>query len=99
MAQPYHLMIIESSEIPVRYNIAAAAASWTMLAGFFTFPGTFTSLERSQALVNSPIVHTVANVPLLVVASLCYAMGVAGFCFLWSKFRTNYVWLLAHLFL
>lgn len=70
-----------------------------MLAGFFTFPGTFTSLERSQALANSPVIHAVANVPLLVAASLSYVMGVTGLCFLWSKFKTNYVWLLAHLFL
>lgn len=53
MAQSYHQMIIASQEVPVWYNIAAAASSWTMLAGFFVFPGTFTSLKKSHVFNES----------------------------------------------
>ncbi|KAF3760021.1 hypothetical protein M406DRAFT_270073 [Cryphonectria parasitica EP155] len=58
MAQSYHRMIIDSNEVPVWYNVTAAAVSWAILAGFFTFPSTFTSLEQSHALENSHVVHT-----------------------------------------
>ncbi|KAF3768210.1 hypothetical protein M406DRAFT_250189, partial [Cryphonectria parasitica EP155] len=91
MAQSYHRMIIASNEVPIWYNVTAAAASWIMLAGFFTFPGSFTSLKTSHTLENSHLVQAVANIPLLAIASVCYAIGAIGLCLLWSEFRTNYV--------
>lgn len=99
MAQTYHRMIIASHEVPLWYNVAAAASSWTMLAGFFVFPGTFISLKKSHVFDDSVAVQTIANTPLIVIASICYLAGSIGLCYLWSEFRSNYFWLLAHIFL
>jgi len=92
-------MIIESSEAPIWCNLAAAAAQWTVLAGFFILPGTFTSLkEQPQVIGDSRIASTVVNIPLIPLAGICYAVGVAGLAMLWFKFRLNYMWLFTHLF-
>lgn len=37
MAQSYPSMLIESNEVPMQFNLAAAAAFWMMLAGLFHF--------------------------------------------------------------
>jgi hypothetical protein len=92
-------MIIESSEAPIRCNLAVVAVQWTVLAAFFILPGTFTSLkEQPQVIGDSRIASTVVNIPLIPLAGICYAVGVAGLAMLWSKFRFNYIWLLTHLF-
>ncbi|KAH8742999.1 hypothetical protein F5883DRAFT_441497 [Diaporthe sp. PMI_573] len=97
MTQTYHRVVVEANEVPVWCNIAAAVAQWTILAGFFTFPGTFTSLKQSHALEHSQVVQTVDNVPLVVIAGVCYVVGAAGLCMLWSRFRSNYIWFLSHI--
>ncbi|KAG8157702.1 hypothetical protein KVR01_012364 [Diaporthe batatas] len=103
MASTYHRMIIESNEVPVIYNMMAAAASWTMLAGFFVLPGTFTSLEGSEYLQKSQqgqaVQKVVQNITLLPMAAMCCTMSAGGLYFLWSRFRNNYVWILTHLLL
>lgn len=103
MALRYHQMVLQSNEIPIHYNCAAAAASWTVLAGFFIFPGTFTSLKRSEVLAHSQggrvVQNAVQNIPLLPLASCLYVLGITGLGLLWWKFRANYVWLLGHIFL
>ncbi|KAH8747640.1 hypothetical protein F5883DRAFT_437103, partial [Diaporthe sp. PMI_573] len=93
MAETYHRMIIASHEVPIWYNVAAAASPWTMLAGFFVFPD-FTSLKKSHVFDDS----IAPNTPLIVIASICYSAGSIGLCYLWSEFRSNYFWLLAHIF-
>jgi hypothetical protein len=65
-------MIIDSSEVPVLYNLAAAAAQWTVLAGFFILPGTFTSLKEQSQFIGGPgIARTVVNIPLIPLAGIC----------------------------
>ncbi|KAH8746102.1 hypothetical protein F5883DRAFT_585915 [Diaporthe sp. PMI_573] len=95
MAQSYSRMVLESNEVGLRYNVAAAAACWLMLAGFFILPGTFTSIKRSSFLSASNdgrrIQSAVQNVPLLPVAGLCYVVAIAGLGTLWRRFRANYI--------
>jgi hypothetical protein len=44
----YVRMIVESDEIPWKYNVLASAANWILLAGYLVVPGTFTSLQKSD---------------------------------------------------
>lgn len=48
MASPNERMIVHANEIPIKWRLGASAASWTILAGFFIFPRTFTSLRKSE---------------------------------------------------
>ena len=99
MSQTRQRMIIESSSAPIWYNLAATAAQWTVLAGFFILLGTSTSLkEQSQIIGGSQVARAVTKIPLIPLAGICYAAGVAGLAMLWSKFKSNYIWLLTHLF-
>ncbi|KAH8754787.1 hypothetical protein F5883DRAFT_431052, partial [Diaporthe sp. PMI_573] len=85
--------------VPIWYNVAAAASPWTMLTGFFIFPRTFTSLKKSHVFDGSIAVQTIGNTPLIVIASIYYSAGSIGLCYLWSEFRSDYFWLLVHIFL
>lgn len=99
MAEAYQRMIIASNGVPICYNLAASVASWIMLAGFFILPGTFTSLrEQSHTLKNYHVTETIINIPLLPLAGICYFTGLTGLAFLWFKFKSNYIWILNHLF-
>jgi len=99
----YNRMVLESNDIPARYNIAAAASLWILLAGYIVFPGSFTSLQNSKSLSDSEagklVQHAVQNVPLLVVAGICCISGAVAICYLWYKKRRSYVWLVNKLFL
>lgn len=96
-------MIIEANETPIIFNLVAAGASWTVLAGFCIFPGTFTSIQQAdwtqEALGGPRVQRAVQNVPLIPLASCCYIAGISSLGYLWSRFRSNYIWLLAHIFL
>ncbi|KAJ0123535.1 PHO85 cyclin-1 [Diaporthe amygdali] len=102
MSSRYRRMILEANETPIFYNMTAAGASWTVLAGFCIFPGTFTSLQQAEWLHESDdgrrVQSAVQNIPLIPLASCCYLVGVGSLGYLWSRFRLNYVWLLAHIF-
>ena len=103
MPQQYSRMVLESNEVGLRYNVAAAAACWFMLAGFFILPDTFTSIKRSTFLSASNdgrrVQSVVKNVPLLPVAGLCYVVAIAGLGTLWRRFCTNYIWVTQHILL
>lgn len=99
-------MLLAMDTIPRLHNILIAFFSWILLAGFVIFPGTFTSLStlenRPSVTSNeaaSAILHTVKNIPLLVIAGACCGIGAAGMVWLWWKWRDNYVWLLNRIFL
>jgi hypothetical protein len=100
---PYMIMSVQAVEAPKIDNLLAALCSWTTLAGFIILPGTFTSLETSEKLGNSTsgklIQHAVKNTPLLAVGIICWLSGMIGSCFLWYRWRRNYIWLMMHIFL
>lgn len=94
-------MVIASNEVAMQYNLAAAAACWTMLAGFFILPGTFTALKRSTLLASSHdgahFQSAVQNVPLLPIAGVCYSIAIGTIILLWFRFHRNYVWIQRYL--
>lgn len=98
----YDRMVLESNEIPFRKNLAAALCSWLMLAGFVVFPGTFSSLSRTNFLGNSEpgrlVQSIVRNMPLLWVAGICCVLGLTGLLWIWWTLRHNYVWLIGRIF-
>lgn len=91
----YQDMVLQSNEVPVFYNIAAAIFLWVMLAGILVLPGTFTSLEHTNSIVQDLVQH----VPLLPIATLFWCSGAAGISVLWYYFRENHFWVASHLFL
>ena len=102
-ATKYMLMSVEANEIGTRYSVLAGVFAWITLAGFITLPNTFTSLGSSNALQNYKggkiVQDTVRNLPLLPVAGVLCFLGVLGTCWLWKKWRGNYIWLIGHLFM
>ncbi|KAF9004587.1 hypothetical protein BDQ17DRAFT_400427 [Cyathus striatus] len=79
----------------------ASFSTWILLAGFVLFPGTFTSLQNINASsqVEQRLVNVVTQVPLFVIAFLCSGIGAAGMCYLWWRWRNNYIWLVNQIFL
>ena len=100
---PYMIMSVQAIEAPMLHNLLAAVFSWITLAGFIVLPGTFTSLETPGRLGNSTggklVQNTVKNIPLLAIGIICCISGTVGSCFLWRKWRKNYIWLMMHIFL
>ena len=98
----YMRMSIESNLAQKRYTISASAFSWLILAGYLVLPNTFTSLNTSSTLTSSRGGHflqtTVRNIQLLPLASVLCFIGTAGICWLWYKWRKNYVWLITYIF-
>jgi hypothetical protein len=103
----YMNMLLSLDNIPRSHNILVACSTWIFLAGFVIFPGTFTSLQKSDTLqdnksenvVEHAILHTVKNAPLMWVAGSCCIIGGLGMAALWIKWRANYVWLISRIFL
>ncbi|KAH6884977.1 hypothetical protein B0T10DRAFT_531112 [Thelonectria olida] len=99
----YDAMVLQSHEVQKRYNFAAAAANWLLLAGFMVFPGTFTSLSRAGVLNDSRagrvLQHAIRNTPLLYIGGLCCLCGGIAICWLWWHFKHNYFWLVYRIFL
>src|SRR5436190_611134 len=95
-------MLLKANKAPGLDNFLAAFYSWFTLAGFIVLPATFTSIKNSGSLRNSKsgqvVQDAVQNVSLLAVASLGCLVGTVGSCWLWHKWRKNYVWLLARIF-
>jgi hypothetical protein len=93
----------EKREAPKLDNLFAAIFSWLTLAGFIVLPGTFTSLAKSESLGDSKggivVQDAVRNIPLLAVAVVCCLAGTIGSCWFWWKWRQNYVWLVARIFM
>ena len=97
----YMDMLLAMDTIPRFHNILASFFTWVLLAGFVIFPGTFTSLSKLDP--DDPSAHRilegVKNIPLLAVAGSCCGVGALGMCWLWWRWRDNYVWLLNRIFL
>ena len=64
----YVSMLLALDDIPQLHNMLASFFTWILLAGFVLFPGTFTSLQNSEAAASSEvgrqILKAVAHVPL-----------------------------------
>jgi len=96
-------LILASYHTPEKFNILAAASLWTLLAGFVVFPGTFTSLQNTSSLGSSVpgrvVQRAIQNVPLLVIATFFFLLGMVGVGWLWQQRRRQYLWLADKLFL
>jgi predicted histidine transporter YuiF (NhaC family) len=93
-------MLLELDEIPWWHDILASLCTWLLLAGYVVLPGAFTSIRNSRVLsdeagaAGKAIVKAAQTWPVLLVASICCAIGVSGMAWLWYSWRRNYVWLL-----
>ncbi|KAJ5504607.1 hypothetical protein N7463_007481 [Penicillium fimorum] len=102
----YIRMVIDSDQLPWEYNIVASLAHWMLLAGYLVIPGTFTSLQKSdalkQGLVNDKtgeaILNTIQNPPLLATASVFFLIGCVIMLWLYWRFQHNYIWLMNRAF-
>ena len=96
-------LIVESYNVPERFNLMAAASVWILLAGFVVLPGTFTYLQNTSSLSSSVhgkvVQHTMQNVPLLAFAVVFFITGIAGIGWLWQRLRRQHLWLADRLFL
>ncbi|KAF8628853.1 hypothetical protein AX17_005913 [Amanita inopinata Kibby_2008] len=104
----YMNMLLALDEIPRIHNMAASFSTWILLAGFVLFPGTFSSLKNlglnengnnvSQQVAKG-LLNAVSHVPLFVIAFICCGVGGVGMCYLWWRWRNNYLWLVNKIFL
>lgn len=103
----YVSMLLKLDKIPRLHNIYASLFTWLILAGYIVFPGTFTSLRKSNAIKNTAnrnqaeevILDTAQNVPLLWLAGGCCVIGASGISWLWWRWNDNFVWLVNRIFL
>ncbi|KAI3571434.1 hypothetical protein IWW34DRAFT_291847 [Fusarium oxysporum f. sp. albedinis] len=99
----YERMVVESHEVPLRWNFLASISNWLLLAGFIVFPGTFTSISRSRLLDHNQagrvIQRAVRNVPLLYIGSLSCIVGILGILWAWWNLKHNWFWLVYRIFL
>jgi hypothetical protein len=103
----YVRMIVESNEIPWKFNALASAANWILLAGYLVVPGTFTSLQKSDTLsddlaknvAGNVLLNTIQNPPLLAISCLFFVLGSVLIGWLFSEYKGNYIWLINRLFM
>ncbi|KAI9673504.1 MAG: hypothetical protein M1817_002968 [Caeruleum heppii] len=103
----YMGMLLDLDEVPKWHNILIAFCTWVLLAGFVIVPGTFTTLQKADAVkegagnnaVEHAILKTVRNAPLLWIAGLCCVIGALGMVSFWIRWRNNYVWVISRIFL
>ncbi|KAH7322181.1 hypothetical protein B0J17DRAFT_554666, partial [Rhizoctonia solani] len=101
----YMNMLLELDAVPRFHNMLASFFTWILLAGFVIFPGTFTSIQQidledpSRSDAERWILGQVKNVPLLVIAGLCCAIGAIGMIWLWHRWHKNFIWLVNRIFI
>ena len=100
---PYMAMSVRANQAPIRYDVYAGCFAWLTLAGYVVLPTTFTSLQNAHGLdktAGGKMVKDVSrNIRLLPLASILCSIGIAGTCWLWWKWRRNYIWLMSRIFL
>jgi hypothetical protein len=107
--EQYLRMLKEEDQIDATFSITASAANWALLAGYLVIPGTFASLQASKEFehvltsnkMGRVIFHTIQNPPLLGIACLFLASGIAAMLWLlhFPRLRGNYVWLTNKIFM
>ncbi|KAH7363985.1 hypothetical protein BKA65DRAFT_490136 [Rhexocercosporidium sp. MPI-PUGE-AT-0058] len=100
IASRYINMLLHIDEIPWWHSTLASLFTWLLLAGYVILPGAFTSIRNSRVLseeagaAGKAVVKAAQTWPVLTVASVCCVGGASGMCWLWVKWRNNYIWLL-----
>jgi hypothetical protein len=105
MRSQYTNMLLEWGDIPLSDILYAGIFQWLLLAGYMVLPGTFVSLQKSEAVqeglrgngAEEAVLHTIQNPPLLAIACVLFLVGLMGMAWLSFRWKTNYIWL-AHLF-
>jgi hypothetical protein len=96
-------MSVQANQVHIIFDICASFSSWLTLAGFIVLPATFTSLKNSDDLRSvtggKVIQDAVHNLELLPVAATLCSLGLASSCWLWWRWRKNYIWLVSRIFL
>lgn len=99
----YTAMIVQMHEEMTRYKLAAAFLNWLSLAGFVVFPGTFTSLGKTELVfatqAGREVQHAVQNTPLIALSGLCCCISGAGIGYIIWKCQHNPVWLVDRIFM
>lgn len=99
----YDKMVVESHQVPLRWNFLASLSNWLLLAGFIVFPGTFTSISRSGVLNRNQagriLQRAVRNVPLLYIGTFSCIVGIIGIGWAWWNLKHNWFWLVYRIFL
>lgn len=92
----YAKQLVEFHDFPHREGWLVTFASWLLLAGFVTFPATFTNLKQAN-LSGQPfgtagqwLISKIQNLPLLGVACGCSGLGALGLFLFWIRWRHNY---------
>lgn len=91
----YANMLIEVDQVPFAHTVLVAFFQWLVLAGYLVVPGTFTSLETSNAFQHSSsvVIRTIQNPPLIAISCVFLVCGASGMSWLAWKRRHNYIWL------
>lgn len=105
----YLRMLMEEDQMDATFNITASVANWALLAGYLVIPGTFASIQTSKEIehvlksnkTGRVLFHAIQNPPLLVIACLFLASGIAAMLWLlhFPKLKGNYVWLTNKVFM
>ncbi|PGG97522.1 hypothetical protein AJ80_09691 [Polytolypa hystricis UAMH7299] len=103
----YVEMLLGLDYIPWAHNFLAGLSNWMLLAGYLVVPGTFTSLQKSDAVKDrldgqgveqALLLNAIQNPPLLLIACFLFSIGASGLIWLGWTYRTNYIWLVNRLF-
>jgi hypothetical protein len=92
----YTDMLLEWGEIPLSDILYAGIFQWLLLAGYLVLPGTFISLQKSNALqetltgnsATEMVLHVIQNPPLLGITCFFSLVGLGGLIWLAHLFQS-----------
>ncbi|KAH6653589.1 hypothetical protein BKA67DRAFT_501593, partial [Truncatella angustata] len=96
----YIKMLIENDQsVDWYYAISPKVLNWTLLAGYFVLPSTFTTVNRSEAFNtmmedNEVVLKAFQNPPLLGLALFLFIVSLIGLTCIWWVWKCNYIWTL-----
>ncbi|KAI0254477.1 hypothetical protein BJV78DRAFT_920584 [Lactifluus subvellereus] len=77
-------------------RLFALAFVWLIKAAFITLPGAVNTLKKAQTHSNGiveEVLHSIQNIPLLVLSTLFCLIGFVGICVVSWHYTTNHGWL------